>query len=306
MLDRGGVKKKNYENSSLNLNEHLKVIWLAEWWMHFWHSALRAQLLLFLWTHQFPSATKRASFAVDTRIEFNFCHESKIWTVKTHFSRMENNNCAQHFRPLAFVSQASERKTAWTALKIIVMLWLSFSLYMKFFPDAQSAHTAVHFFGLRPFNRHNYYFYASLSATITSAMGAWISTHLCNAISLTCWCSLAVARWQRPLHNFIHLLIYFSFAASIARVACGNCSIWFDNSMIHAVMIFMWQRSPRVLTSCNSISIAAGEGGQDAEEEQQRIIIYHSIRLEHRNIGCMCVCVRVCARAIVRQACIGL
>lgn len=133
MLDRGGVKKKNYENSSLNLNEHLKVIWLAEWWMHFWHSALRAQLLLFLWTHQFPSATKRASFAVDTRIEFNFCHESKIWTVKTHFSRMENNNCAQHFRPLAFVSQASERKTAWTALKIIVMLWLSFSLYMKFF-----------------------------------------------------------------------------------------------------------------------------------------------------------------------------
>lgn len=96
------------ENSSSNLNGHLKVIWLSGAGEYV-SGPLRCT---FFWR-----ATKRASFVVDTRIEFNFHRESKIWTVKTLFTRMIGNEwkttIAQHFQPLAFTSQAKHSDGLW-------------------------------------------------------------------------------------------------------------------------------------------------------------------------------------------------
>lgn len=66
---------------------------------------------------------------------------------------------------------------------------------------------------------------------------AWITGHLCNVISLKCavgwYIHVCSGRWV------ILFIFIFPLDGSIAWVACGNCSIWFDDSMIHAVMIFM-------------------------------------------------------------------
>lgn len=200
MLDRGEVKKKT-----------MKIrhwIWMSTWKSSDWlnsecisgspRSIIFTQLLPFFFC-------EHTNFLVPRNVPVLLSTQglSSIFVMKAKYEQSKHTspewmrpNGKQQLRTAlsatCFCEPSKRTKNCMNGTKndCYVMVVVQFIL----FSDAQSTHTAVHFFGLRPFNRHNYYyFYASLSATITSAMGAWISTHLCNAISLTCWCWLAVA-----------------------------------------------------------------------------------------------------------------